>query len=168
MSKTFEIRQIGVIRTPYIDAAPYQPVDGDRGEFCIVLEEEYIEGLLELEKFRYIYVIYYIDRLKRVPCMTVIPPWGSSGAKVGLFASRSPARPNPIGISAVRLKKIAGNKIFISGLDAFDKTPLLDIKPYIKDLDHKNDANHGWLDGLDGGEEHLLLHIKGIAHDYQR
>lgn len=149
MTEGFKLKQIGVIRTPYIDAAPHQPVDGDPGEFRIVLEEEYVEGLLELEKFRYIYVVFYIDRVKRRPSMTVIPPRGR-GFKVGLFASRSPARPNPIGISVVRLKKISGNEIFISGLDAFDKTPLLDIKPYIKELDSKNDAGCGWLDDPDG------------------
>ena len=86
--------------------------------------------------------------------------------KVGLFATRSPVRPNPIGISIVRIKEIADNRIATSGLDVFDNTPLLDIKPYVKDLDSKSDANYGWLDGLDGDRDHLLLHIKGIAHDY--
>ena len=57
-------------------------------------------------------------------------------------------------------------QIFTSGLDVFDSTPLLDIKPYIKDLDLKNDANYGWLDDLDSNKEHLLLHIKGIPHEY--
>jgi len=97
--------------------------------------------------------------------MTVSPPW-TPDTKVGLFASRSPARPNPIGISIVRVKKITGNEIITSGLDVFDNTPLLDIKPYIKDLDSKNDANYGWLDDLESNKQHLLLHIKGIPHDY--
>jgi len=165
MSTEFQIRRIGVIRTPYIDNAPYQPVSEDKGDFRVVVDEEYAKGLSDLEKFRYMYIIYYIDRLTHSPSMMVSPPW-ISGAKVGLFASRSPARPNPIGISVVRIKKIAGNEISTSGLDVFDNTPLLDIKPYVKDLDSKKDANYGWLEGVDSNEEHLLLHIKGIPHEY--
>jgi len=62
-------------------------------------------------------------------------------------------------------KRIVNSKIFTSGLDVFDKTPLLDIKPYIKDLDSKSDANHGWVADIDD-YKHLLLHIKGIPHTY--
>ena len=158
-------KAIGAIRTPYIDSAPYQPVDEDEGDFRIVVDVEYVQGLSDLAGFRYIYVIYYIDRLTRRPSMIVSPSW-TPGTKVGLFASRSPARPNPIGISIVRIKKIVHNEILTSGLDVFDSSPLLDIKPYVKDLDSKTDANYGWIDDLDSNKEHLLLHIKGIPHDY--
>ncbi len=162
---TFKFKQIGIIRTPYIDNAPYQPVDEDKGDFRIVLNPEYKEGILGLESFRYIYVIYYIDRLKHNPSMVVTPPW-ANGIEVGLFASRSPLRPNPVGISIVRIKKIVNNEIITSGLDVFDRTPLLDIKPYVKDLDSKTDADYGWINGLGDDKEHLLLHIKGIPHEY--
>lgn len=165
MSDKFELRKIGVIRTPYVNSAPYQPVDEDEGDFRIVLNAEYAEGLSDLAGFRYIYVIYYIDRLTRDPCMIVSPSW-TPGTKVGLFASRSPARPNPIGISIVRIRKIVDNEILTSGLDVFDGTPLLDIKPYVKDLDSKDDANYGWINDLDGDKEHLWLHIKGVSHEY--
>ena len=155
---------IGVIHTPYRESAPYQPVEEAEGEFTVVLEPRYEAGLFRLEKFRYIYVIYYIDRLNVKPKMRVKPPW-AGGVEVGLFASRSPVRPNPIGLSVVRVKKIEANIIYTSGLDVFDGTPLLDIKPYIKELDSKNDANNGWIEGLDG-KEHLMMHIKGIPHEY--
>jgi len=161
----FNLKPIGVIRTPYIDNAPYQPINEDKGEFRIVLDTKYTEGLLNLDSFRYIYVVYYIDRLRRRPSMIESPLW-TGGAKVGLFASRTPVRPNPIGISIVHIKRIVNNEILTSGLDVFDRTPLLDIKPYVKDLDSKNDANYGWLDYLDSDKEHLLLHIKGVPHDY--
>lgn len=161
---SFELKQIGTIRTPYTDKATYQPVNNDKGEFCIVVESSYTEGLRELKLFRYIYVIYYMHKIKRKESMTVIPPW-TGNMKVGLFASRSPARPNPIGISIVRVKQIKNNKIFTSGLDVLDGTPLIDIKPYIKDLDAKCDANYGWIEKLDD-LDHLSLHIKGIPHDY--
>jgi len=160
----FEPKQIGIIRTPYIDKVPYQPLDEDEGDFRIIIDSKYNEGLYEIEKFHYIYVLYYIHHVKRKVSMIVAPPW-AGGKKVGLFASRSPVRPNPIGISIVRIKQIVNNQIFTSSLDTFDGTPLLDIKPYIKDLDAKSDANYGWIEKLQG-KEHLILHIKGIPHDY--
>lgn len=160
----FELKQIGTIRTPYTDKAAYQPIDDDKGEFRIVIDPSYAEGLRELELFRYIYVIYYMHKIKRKESMIVIPPW-TGDMKVGLFASRSPVRPNPIGISIVRVKRIINNEIFTSGLDVLDGTPLIDIKPYIKDLDSKCDADYGWIEKLDD-LEHLSLHIKGIPHDY--
>jgi tRNA (adenine37-N6)-methyltransferase len=165
MKQCFKFQQIGVIRTPYVDAAPYQPVTNDEGEFRIVINPDYTEGLADLETFRYIHVLYFIDRLARGPVMTENPSWAPD-TNVGLFASRSPARPNPIGLSIVQLKKVTGNEVFTSGLDVIDNTPLLDIKPYIKDLDSKNDANYGWIDNLPGNKQHLLLHILGVPHEY--
>lgn len=158
----YEIEQIGVLRTPYRNNAPYQPVDQDEGDFRIVVDKEYEEGLIELEKFKYIYVVYYLHRATKPSSMLVSPLW-VGGKQVGVFSSRSPDRPNPIGISIVRVKGIVANEIFISGLDAYDRTPLIDIKPYINDLDVKHDANYGWVDDSED-KEHLILHIKGIPH----
>ncbi|MBN2505745.1 MAG: tRNA (N6-threonylcarbamoyladenosine(37)-N6)-methyltransferase TrmO [Verrucomicrobia bacterium] len=165
MNQRFPLVQIGLIRTPYKTSAPYQPIDNDAGDFRLVLDEKYAGGLTDLDTFRYIYVIYYVDRLTRGAVMMESPAWVAD-RKVGLFASRSPARPSPLGISVVRLKRIVGNEVHTSGLDVFDLTPLLDIKPYIKDLDSKQDANYGWIDDLPGNKQHLLLHIMGIPHDY--
>jgi tRNA-Thr(GGU) m(6)t(6)A37 methyltransferase TsaA len=161
---SIEFKQIGVVRTPYHDGAPYQPVEEDGGDFRIVLDPRYADGLYRLAEFRYIYVIYYVHRVERKPTMIVSPPW-TGGLEVGVFASRSPVRPNRIGLSIVRIKDIVKNEILTSGLDVFDGTPVLDIKPYINDLDVKSDANYGWIEGMDD-HEHLLLHIKGIPHDY--
>jgi tRNA-Thr(GGU) m(6)t(6)A37 methyltransferase TsaA len=161
---SFKLKQIGVIRTPYTDKAPYQPVEEDKGDFRVVVESQYTAGLNKLAEFSYIYVIYYIHRVMRKLSMMVSPSW-TGGVKVGVFASRSPVRPNYIGLSVVRIKCIIKNEILTSGLDVFDGTPLLDIKPYIKDLDAKIDANYGWIEKIDDFE-HLLLHIKGIPHDY--
>ena len=159
----YKLEQIGTIKTPYRDNAPYQPIDTDEGEFYIKINHQYLDGLNELKKFHYIYVIYYAHRINRKAEMVIAPPW-AGGKKVGLFASRSPARPNPIGLNVVRVKTIIKNRIYTSGLDVFDGTPLLDIKPYIKDLDDKSDANYGWIEGVKN-KEHLSLHIKGIPHD---
>ncbi len=160
----YKLEQIGVIKTPYQENAPYQPVDTDEGEFYIAINPQYVDGLNDLNKFNYMYVIYYAHRINRKVKMMIHPPW-AEGKKVGIFASRSPVRPNPIGLSIVRIKKMIKNRIYTSGLDVFDGTPLLDIKPYIKDLDNKSDANYGWIKEMDD-MEHLSLHIKGIPHDY--
>jgi tRNA (Thr-GGU) A37 N-methylase len=71
----------------------------------------------------------------------------------------------PIGLSVVCIKRIEGNVIHVSGLDLFDGTPLLDIKPYIDQLDVKKDANLGWVGDMDD-PEHLALHIQGVPHDF--
>ncbi len=155
---------IGVIHTPYREKAPYQPVESDEGVFQVKVLPEYREGLQDLESFRYIYLLYYIDRLSRPVSMKVAPIWAGE-ITVGLFASRSPLRPNPIGLSVVRILKIEENIIHTTGLDVFDGTPLLDIKPYIKDLDAKKDANYGWIEKT-GDLRHLALHILGIPHEY--
>lgn len=155
---------IGVIRTPYTDSAPFQPLEVVDGEFYIDIDKEFEEGLYKLQDFRYIYVLFHIDRPTKKPHMRATPPW-TGGEKVGIFASRSPNRPNRIGLSVVRLKSIDGRRIYTSCMDVFDGTPLLDIKPYIKDLDSKSDANYGWVEEL-GGKERLQLHIKGIPHSH--
>jgi len=157
-------KQIGVIRTPYTDNAPYQPVADDTGDFCIVVDPPYRNGLQDLDRFRYIYVLYYVHRVKKELSLTVHPSWAAN-TKVGVFASRSPVRPNALGLSVVKIKGIEKNRIVTSGLDVFDQTPLLDIKPYIKDLDSKADANYGWLEDFED-QDHLMMHIKGIPHEY--
>jgi len=136
---------IGLIRTPYDDSAPHQPIEDDPGDFRIIVDRRYREGLDQLATFRYLYVLFHFHRLDREISMTVSPP-RAKGRRVGLFASRSPARPNRIGLSIVKIINIEETVIYISGIDVFDKTPLLDLKPYIKDLDLKPDANCGWLE----------------------
>ena len=159
----FALNQIGVIRTPYTDSAPYQPVADAEGDFRVVVNSAFTDGLRDLDSFHYIYVLYYVHRVRRQLSMMVDPPW-VRGNPIGVFASRSPVRPNPLGLSIVRIKRIVDNQILTSGLDVFDGTPLLDIKPYIKELDSKSDANYGWMDDLDD-RDHLMQHIKGIPHD---
>jgi tRNA-Thr(GGU) m(6)t(6)A37 methyltransferase TsaA len=160
----YPLKPIGVIHTPYMDSAPYQPLADDEGEFRISVDPAYAEGLRDLDRFSYIYVIYVVHRVTRKASMSVSPYW-APGVEVGVFASRSPVRPNRLGLSIVRLERVEGNQVYTSGLDVFDGTPLLDIKPYMKDLDSKSDANLGWLEDIDD-KEHLMLHIKGIPHDY--
>ncbi len=159
-----ELKRIGTIHTPYKNSAPYQPEENVEKEFFLSIDKEYIDGLDELIKFKYVYLLYFLDKLKTDVKIKIVPPW-SGDKSVGLFASRSPVRPNPIGLSVVKIKSILGNKVFISGIDAFDGTPLIDIKPYIKGLDSKPDSNTGWVEDPDE-IDHLSLHINGIPHEY--
>lgn len=128
-----QFHSIGTIRTPYKEHAPRQPDPDAEGDFRIVVDDRWKEGLFRLEKYEYINVLYFLDRSSHdVPLR--ITPHGSPD-HAGVFASRSPVRPNPLGLSTVRIKRISGNTIHISGIDALDRTPLLDIKPYIEAID---------------------------------
>lgn len=158
------LQPIGVVHTPYTDNAPYQPVPDAPGSFRLVVAPKYADGLKKLESFRYIYVLFLMDRVRGEPKMVIHPPWAPEGTRVGVFASRSPRRPSPIGLSIVRVLKVQGNVVTTSGLDAFDGSPLLDIKPYLSPLDTRCDANAGWVDELPD-DEHLRLHLQGIPHD---
>ncbi|BBO74568.1 tRNA (N6-threonylcarbamoyladenosine(37)-N6)-methyltransferase TrmO [Desulfosarcina widdelii] len=162
-SPTIEFSPIGIIRTPYENQAPYQPIVEDQGEFRIEVFPAYSDGLFQLARFHYIYVICQLHKSTGVHSLSIKPPW-TTDTTVGIFASRSPKRPNRIGLSIVRLERIEENVLHTSGIDVFDGTPLLDIKPYIQELDVKPTANYGWLDDLDD-RDHLMLHIKGIAHE---
>ena len=157
-----KLKSIGTIHTPYKNNdAPFQPPqNAEAGEYYIELNEEYVEGLKDLETLKYIYLLYYLNQNEDKKDLIVKTPW--SDKEIGLFATRSPNRINSIGLSVVEILKIEENKIYISSLDAFNGTPLLDIKPYMKDLDNKDDANHGWLEEEDF--KHLQLHIDGKAH----
>jgi tRNA (Thr-GGU) A37 N-methylase len=94
------LKNIGVLCTPYVSEAPYQPVKDEKSDFSIVLNKKYADGLKLLNTFKYIYVVYYLDKVIRGNDLLVSSPWAKD-IKVGVFASRSPDRPNPIGISIV-------------------------------------------------------------------
>ena len=120
-------------------------------EARIIVFPEYRAGLKDLKKFKYIYVLFYLDRPHK-PCSLSAHPPSAPGLEVGVFASCSPNRPNPVGLSLVRLKRIEGNVLVTSAIDAYDHTPLLDLKPYFKDYDIKPRANNGWMNATPGKE----------------
>ena len=113
-------------------------------EFFIELNEEFTKGLYLLEKLNYCYILFHIHKQKKSVRLHIFPPRGN-GKEVGLFATRSPNRPNPIGLTVAKIKKIEGTRIYTHGLDILDGSPLLDIKPYIRDFDMKKDSNLGWI-----------------------
>jgi tRNA-Thr(GGU) m(6)t(6)A37 methyltransferase TsaA len=134
---------IGVIRTPFvsIESMPIQSVLSTvKGR--ILLEEAYADALAGLEGFSHIILIYEFH--KASPYRNTVTPFLDDEPK-GLFATRAPCRPNPIGLSVVRLESIRGNTLNIRGADMLDGTPLLDVKPYVSAFDAYPDSKDGWL-----------------------
>jgi len=112
--------------------APRQGILQPENKATIEVYPEYQDALSVLEKFEYIIVIYHMHLSKG--WHTPVRPPGSTQA-FGLFATRSPNRPNPVGLSVIRLEKVEANILRVSGIDAFDKTPVLDIKPWLPSID---------------------------------
>lgn len=141
-----EFTPIGVIRTPHktMKGTPIQPVGAKGVKGVIELNEEYVNGLKDLDGFTYIILLYVFHKSEGFSLH--IQPYLEKEEK-GLFATRFQARPNPIGFSVVKLERIEGNKIYVEDVDMLDGTPLLDIKPFIPNVDNRLDGKIGWLEG---------------------
>lgn len=128
-----KLTQIGVIKSPFKvkSGSPRQGRNSDETSEIIVFED-YIDALDSIERHGYLYILYWLDKAERDK-LKVIPP--GQHEKKGVFSIRAPARPNPIALCLVKVMKVDGNSIFVKWLDALDGSPLVDIKPFIKDLD---------------------------------
>lgn len=137
-------KPIGIIHSHFkeIEGAPIQAIAAKDSIGTIEIFPEYSEGLKDLDGFSHIILIYHFHLSKKYT-LTVKPFLDNQ--QRGVFATRAPARPNSIGISVVELLKIEVNRLFVKGLDILDKTPLLDIKPYIPEFDSYNAEKIGWL-----------------------
>jgi tRNA-Thr(GGU) m(6)t(6)A37 methyltransferase TsaA len=138
---------IGCIRTPWTErkACPKNARESDA--VCTVeLDERFREGLKDVETCSHLVLLYWMDR---APRNLVLQVPGHYGAQHGTFALRSPARPNPIAMSVVKLLGIADGSLRVAGLDCLDGTPLLDIKPYFASTDSVPEAVVGWHRGKD-------------------
>lgn len=142
------LTQIGTIHTPHkaIGNMPIQPVGAKGIEGFIELTPGLVEGLKSLDDFSHLILFYHFHEIKGYELM--VKPF-MDNKKHGIFATRSPKRPSPVGISTVELKKIEGNKIYFEGADMLDGTPLIDIKPFFRQTDNRPDAKSGWLDSKD-------------------
>ena len=140
-----ELQPIGVIHSPFHDpeGMPIQPAGAMGVRGTIEIHEKYQEGLKDLEGFSHLILLYHFHRskgfnLQVVPFMDSVPR--------GLFATRAPRRPNPIGLSTVELDKVDGTTLYIKNVDILDGTPLLDIKPYVPEFDSLEKFRTGWLE----------------------
>lgn len=146
-------KPIGTIRSPYAQRidAPHQPTAAAAegpAEAWLDLDEALPETVLrDLEGFAYLWLIFVLHRSQGWAA-TVRPPRGPR-VKRGVFATRSPHRPNPLGLSAVQLVGVEGRRLRLRGVDLLDGTPVLDIKPYVPYADAFPGARAGWIDEVD-------------------
>lgn len=140
---------IGIIHTPHKQATgtPVQAALAGSVAGSVEVFSEFAAGLRDLEGFERIWLLYWFDRAKAAQMM--VKPYLDT-AERGLFATRAPSRPNPIGLSAVRLVRVEGGMLHVEGVDMLDGTPLLDIKPYVPRFDAFAVERIGWLADVQG------------------
>jgi tRNA-Thr(GGU) m(6)t(6)A37 methyltransferase TsaA len=143
-----EFTSIGIIHSPYTDPEdmPIQPAGARGVEGTVEVFEAFQTGLQDLDGFSHIILLFYFHRgqgfeLSVMPFMDSVPR--------GLFATRAPRRPNPIGLSIVQLDMIEEGVLHIRNVDILDNTPLLDIKPYVPEFDAQTNVRTGWLEKVE-------------------
>ncbi|MBN2246508.1 MAG: tRNA (N6-threonylcarbamoyladenosine(37)-N6)-methyltransferase TrmO [Candidatus Aminicenantes bacterium] len=152
----FQFKPIGFVHSQYkkredipsrknTDPAGYEDIAGR-----VEVLEEYADGLKDLEGFSHVILIFAFHLSQQVDKLHAHPPF--DGKKRGVFATRSPNRPNPIGMTVARVLDIKKNFIYVSGIDMLDGTPVLDIKPYT-DSDRKENIRLGWLEDFGQGKK---------------
>jgi tRNA-Thr(GGU) m(6)t(6)A37 methyltransferase TsaA len=137
-------KPIGIINTPFKrkKGMPIQPAGAEGIKGTIELNPEYLNGLLDLDDFSHIYLIYHFHKSEGYKLQ--VKPFLDQNTH-GVFATRAPNRPNPIGFSIVKLIHIEGNILEIENVDMLDGTPLLDIKPFIPAFDFYATDKTGWM-----------------------
>jgi tRNA (adenine37-N6)-methyltransferase len=148
----FTMQPIGYVRSPYKDAREVPKGLGARHEAQGVLEilPEFEIGLTDIEGFSHLYVIWVIHRSQGLELLSTPP---SDDRPHGVFATRSPRRPNSIGLSVVELSRREGRELHVRGLDMLDGTPILDIKPYLSSIPPES-LRRGWLAEAEARKSH--------------
>jgi tRNA-Thr(GGU) m(6)t(6)A37 methyltransferase TsaA len=141
---TISFKPIGVIHTPFKKpgGTPIQPDRSDGAAGTIEVYPDYVRGLADLDGFSHITLVYYFHLSRGYDLL--VTPFLDTELR-GLFSTRAPRRPNPIGISVVKLESIEENILHVGNVDMVDGTPLLDIKPYVRDFVGADDCRVGWL-----------------------
>jgi tRNA-Thr(GGU) m(6)t(6)A37 methyltransferase TsaA len=141
-------RPVGVIRSDHLleEQTPIQPAyaSGCKGRAEVFLG--FAEGLRDLEGFSHVYLIYHFHRCGST--RLILKPF-LQNVERGVFATRAPCRPNPVGLSVVKLVRREGNVLHLDNVDILDGTPLLDIKPYTAKFDRIDTTRNGWQDEVD-------------------
>jgi len=143
--KEIRYTPIGVIRSPHKQplGTPIQPKAAENAEGTVEIFPEYVEGLKDPDGFSHVILVYHFHLSKGLSLR--VKPYMDDKYH-GIFATRAPPRPNPIGISVVRLIRVEANILHIQDVDIVDGTPLLDIKPYVPQFDIRNVEKIGWLE----------------------
>lgn len=162
-ARKLSLSPIGVVHSPYKERiqAPRQPdaARGVTGRIELFPGRNFEHALLDLSSFRHVWVVFWFH-LNPGWRPKVLPP--RSSRRRGVFATRSPHRPNPIGLSAVELIAVERLTLHVANLDMLDGTPVLDLKPYVPYTDALPDAEHGWLDdSVDPVGDFLVSYSEG-------
>lgn len=134
---------IGLIRSPYTETSqiPKGPGAKHDAEGVLELLPEYEAGLKDVEGFSHLFVLWVFDRATGYDLVAAPPV---DPRPHGVFSTRSPRRPNPIGLTVVKVLGVAGNKVRVRGVDMLDGTPILDVKPYLSSIP-EDELRRGWL-----------------------
>ena len=140
---TYTMRPIGVVHSPFTDRAeiPMGPGAKHEAEGTLEVRPDLEAGLTDIEGFSHLYVIWVFHKAEGYE-LVAIPP--TDDRPHGVFATRGPYRPNPIGLTVVRLLRRDGNQLRVRGLDMLNGTPILDIKPYLSSIP-ESELKRGWL-----------------------
>jgi tRNA-Thr(GGU) m(6)t(6)A37 methyltransferase TsaA len=143
MNNSIEFKVIGTVHSRFTQqkGTPIQGKMAPEETAEIEIYPDYAPGLKDLEGFDYVYVFFKFDRADKKKLL--VRPYLDEVER-GVFSTRSPLRPNPLGMTIVKLDKIVENRIFVSGVDILDNSPVIDIKPYIPDFDHNLPKKTGW------------------------
>jgi tRNA-Thr(GGU) m(6)t(6)A37 methyltransferase TsaA len=153
MTEQIALNVLGKVKTPWLtlENMPIQPTGAKGIKGIIELFPEYYGGIREIEHFSHIILIYQLH-LVTDPQLEVIPFMDTTSK--GIFATRSPKRPNKIGFSIVEIEKVEGNKIHILDVDMINDSPILDIKPFFEDFDNRFNTRKGWLTNKNNINKH--------------
>ena len=164
MRETFQIRSIGVVHSKFNTqkGTPIQSAGAQSETAVIEIFPEFVSALDDLQGFSHIWVLYRFNRipgesLKVIPYLDTRPR--------GVFSTRSPRRPNSIGMAVVRLDEIKDGRLSIAGVDMLDQTPVIDIKPYIPDFDRHDAEEIGWYSESERLSQKVLADDRFARHE---
>ncbi len=145
--QSFSFQKIGVVESCFKErfGTPRQPGMVPLAKAKLIIQKEFLGALEGLESFSHLWVVFVFHQNTNKTVKLKIHPPRLKGEKIGVFASRSPHRPNPIGLSVVKILEIHENEIIVGGVDFIEGTPILDIKPYLVSFDSVPEASQGWL-----------------------
>jgi len=137
---------IGVIHSPFtsLEGMPIQPGSAAAAEGYLEVSARYQDGLKDLDGFSHVILLYHFHHVSNSKLL--VRPFLDEEPR-GVFATRAPIRPNPVGLSVVQILRIEGPRIYLANVDVLDGTPLLDIKPYVPQFDQPENVHIGWLQG---------------------
>lgn len=138
-------KPIGVVHTPFnsLEGMPIQPTSDVSGSGIVEIFPDFVDGLKDIEGFSHIYLLCHLHEVHQAK-LTVTPFLDREPR--GIFATRAPCRPNPIGLSLVRLVRVENNLVYVERIDVLNETPLLDIKPYVPAFESLQEVRTGWLE----------------------